>query len=255
MNEHRKDKNCITFDHVNFSYGNITVLENVSFTIEQGDYVGILGPNGSGKTTLLKIMLGLLEPDSGTVKIFGEPIRSFKQHSWIGYVPQRIAGNNDARFPATVDEIVCSGRTATVGVLRRFKKTDYDACRHAMEVAGVTKLRNRRIGELSGGQRQRVYIARALAGEPQVLLLDEPTVGIDSAAQEVFYTFIKELNEQHGYTILFVSHDIDVMVQEAKTILCLNKELVCHVASKDFISKDYLEKLYGQHGKYILHRH
>lgn len=246
---------CITFDRVNFNYGTTPVLENISFTIEKGDYVGILGPNGSGKTTLLKMILGLLEPDSGTINIFGEPIRSFKQHSWIGYVPQRIAGNNDTRFPATVDEIVRSGRTATVGVLRRFKTTDYNACRNAMDVAGVTKLRHRRIGELSGGQRQRVYIARALAGEPQVLLLDEPTVGIDHAAQEVFYSFIKELNEKHGYTILFVSHEIDVMVQEAKTILCLNKQLVCHVASNDFISKDYLEKLFGKKGKYILHHH
>lgn len=245
---------CISFKNVNFSYGDMLVLDDISFSIERGDYVGILGPNGSGKTTLLKMVLGLLHPDSGEIKVFNQDVRTFKQHSWIGYVPQRIT-TGDWRFPATVNEVVESGRTALIGPLRRFKKSDANACKKAMDIAGVAHLGKRLIGELSGGQRQRVFIARALAAEPQLLILDEPTVGVDIGAQEDFYAFIKELNNVHDITILFVSHDIDVAVHEAKTILCLNKALVCHVASHDFISKDYLEKLYGKKGKYILHGH
>ncbi len=250
----KKGRNAIELEEVSFLYDGTLVLDNISFTIETGDYVGILGPNGSGKTTLLKIILGLIEPAAGEVTIFGESIRDFKQHSWIGFVPQHVSVG-DWQFPATVEEIVRSGRTATIGLLRRFSSTDAHACAEAMEIAEVSDLAKRRIGELSGGQRQRVFIARALAASPKVLILDEPTVGVDIARQEKFYAFLKKLNEKHNITIIFVSHDIDVAVHEAKTILCLNKQLVCHVASHDFINKDFLEKMYGTKGKYILHGH
>lgn len=251
---HSSPQTAIELKNVTFWYQNSLVLDDISVTIEEGDYVGILGPNGSGKTTLLKVMLGLVTPATGQVEIFGEPIEKFKHRSWVGYVPQRVAAG-DWQFPATVEEVVRSGRTPKVGVFQFFNKEDYAACEKAMKIAEVVDVRKRRIGQLSGGQRQRVFIARALAAEPRVLMLDEPTVGVDVARQETFYAFIKQLNEEHNITIIFVSHDIDVAVQEAKTILCLNKELVCHVASHDFINKEYLEKLYGEKGKFILHGH
>lgn len=255
-NEHAEHKHtpAIRADHLNFLYGERAVLHDLNFMIEEGDYVGILGPNGSGKTTLLKIILGLLRPSLGTIKIFGEDIRTFKDFSWIGYVPQR-ASSTTWEFPATVEEVVRTGRTAKRGMLRRFTAEDRDAITRAMNEADVARFASRRISALSGGELQRVFIARALAAEPKILILDEPTVGVDIHAQETFYAFIKKLHETQGITIIFVSHDIDVIVQEAKTILCLNRELICHVSSKHFINKDYLEQLYGAKGKYILHGH
>lgn len=249
-----QDQYCIELKEVSFEYNSNTILDRVSFQIGNGDYVGILGPNGSGKTTLLKVILGLLKPSFGSVHMFGEEIQYFKNADWIGYVPQRAAQSN-WEFPATVKEIVETGRYAKVGLFRRLKLDDHTAVQEAMEQAEVIQFKDRLINHLSGGERQRVFIARALAGHPKVLILDEPTVGVDIVSQESFYSFIKELNEKQGMTIIFVSHDIDVITHEAKTILCLNKELVCHVASRDFISKGHFEKLYGEKGKYILHGH
>lgn len=245
---------CVEMEDVSFHYGDTPVLEHLTFQIEQGDYVGLLGPNGSGKTTALKILLGLIEPQEGVVKLFGDDVRYFKDASWIGYVPQWIQ-HSGWNFPASVEEVVRSGRTAKIGVLHRFRKADHAAVERALKQADVADLRHKLINELSGGQRQRVFIARALASQPKMLILDEPTVGVDIAAQEEFYALLRQLNDEHGITIVFVSHDIDVITHEAKTILCLNRELVCHVDSKNFISSGHLEKLYGEKGKYILHGH
>jgi len=216
--------------------------------------LGIIGPNGGGKTTLIKIILGLLKPDTGSVKIFGEDIKTFKERALIGYLPQRIS-QSIPQFPATVEEIVRSGRTARVGLFKRFSEQDKIAIEKAMETADVVKHRARLINELSGGERQRVFIARSLAGEPKMLILDEPSVGVDIAAQEKFYTFIEDLNQNHGLAIIFVSHDIDVVAHEVKCLLCLNKSLVCHGLPREFMKEEYLEKLYGKKVKFILHRH
>ncbi|MBI2410686.1 MAG: metal ABC transporter ATP-binding protein [Candidatus Kerfeldbacteria bacterium] len=245
---------CVEFHRVNFQYDSTPVLHDINFRIDFGDYVGILGPNGSGKTTVLKIMLGLLKPTSGMVKLFGEDINYFKDFSWIGYVSQWVS-HSGWGFPATVQEVVRTGRIAKVGILRRFQPEDYAAVEQAMETTGIRQFANRLITQLSGGERQRVFIARALAAQPKMLILDEPTVGVDLPSQEQFYTLIRKLNEEMGMTIIFVSHDIDVITHESKNILCLNRELICHVASKDFISSEHLEKLYGRKGKYILHGH
>jgi zinc transport system ATP-binding protein len=244
---------CIEAKNVHYQYGDNVVLDHVSFRIATGDYVGILGPNGSGKTTLLRIILGILKPTSGSVRVFGEELRYFKNSSWIGYVPQRAASSGQG-FPATVEEVVASGRTPKIGMLHRMHAQDKAAIEQAMKTADVARLRSRLISRLSGGERQRVFIARALAAEPKVLILDEPTVGVDIGAQEKFYSFLRAMNE-NGMTILLVSHDIDVLAGEAKTILCLNRELVCHVAAQDFITSDHLTKLYGEKGKFILHKH
>ncbi|MBI4359624.1 MAG: metal ABC transporter ATP-binding protein [Candidatus Jacksonbacteria bacterium] len=249
-----KDTNCIEVENVSFSYTDHTVLQNISFTVKSGEYLGIIGPNGGGKTTLVKLLLGLLKPDTGTIKLFGHDIAQFKEKALIGYVPQR-SSQTISSFPATVFEVVKSGRTARIGVLKRFGKDDLAAVQKAISTADIAKYKTNLIGELSGGELQRVFIARSLAGEPKILILDEPSAGIDIAAQEKFYTFIENLNKDLGITIIFISHDIDVVAHEVKCLLCLNKNLVCHGAPREFLKDEYLEKLYGSKVKFILHGH
>lgn len=246
-------KTCIEVKDVSFSYDGNPVLEDISFTVEEGEYLGIIGPNGGGKTTLFKVILGLIRPQSGEVRIFGEPLESFKQRHLIGYVPQRSL--SDYYFPATVEEIVRSGRTARLGLFRRPSRDDLKAVERVMEITDVAKLRGRLIGQVSGGERQRVFIARALASDPKILILDEPDVGVDVTAQEKFYSFLEDLNSTLGITILLISHDIDVVAHQAKTILCLNRRLVCHGPPRDFITEDYMQKLYGKKVRFILHGH
>ncbi len=240
--------------NVSFYYGEVAVLTNLSFTVQAGDYVGVIGPNGGGKTTLIKILLGLLVPAEGSVTVLGQPIRSLTERHLIGYVPQRLA-QSAVEFPATVQEIVESGRTPQLGLWRRFDAADQQAVQTAMHHAEVSHLQYRRLAQLSGGERQRVFIARALAAKPRILILDEPTVGVDITTQEKFFSFLKELNTKHGITILFVTHDIDVIAQEATTVLCLNHGLVCYGAPGDFIKKEYMERLYGKTMKFVMHNH
>lgn len=229
-------------------------MENISFQVKKGEYMGIIGPNGGGKTTLMKLLLGLLKPSTGIIKIHGTKIEELKDRSFIGYVPQR-ASQSATDFPATVQEIVTSGRTARAGILNHFTPLDYEKIEWAMEVADVTKLREQLVGELSGGQRQRVFIARALAGEPEMLFLDEPTIAIDAPLSSKFYTFLRQINKKYGITILFVSHDIECVEKEVSSVLCVNKTLVCHASPKNLLKKGHLEKLYGREIGPIHHHH
>lgn len=239
---------------LSFNYDEHSILENVSFVVNKGDYLGLIGPNGSGKTTLLKLLLGILKPQKGTISVFGQSPDKLKDRYKIGYVPQRIT-QADIQFPATVEEIVFSGRTAKAGLFRSFSKKDHAQVNKALELVGISDYRNRLIGELSGGQRQRVFIARALAGEPTVLILDEPTVGVDLASQEAFYTLLCELNTKHKLTIVLVSHDIDVVAQEVKTVLFLNRSVIAYGSPKDLLKEGNLEKMYGEKMKFIVHHH
>ena len=249
------DQPLIEIDNVSFAYNGNTVLDRVSFTIDHGDYVGIVGPNGGGKTTLLKILVGLLEPASGTVHMEGVPIHSFKEKFKIGYVPQRIAQDNSS-FPATVYEIVQSGRTPEATLFSRPNRAkDAQTVENALEIAQISDLKHKLMSNLSGGQRQRVYVARALAAEPKILMLDEPFVGIDIATQKDFYAFLQELNEKQGLTILFVSHDIDILTTEVKSILCLNRGLLCFGAPSMLEEPHVMEHLYGKKITHIHHSH
>lgn len=232
--------------------GNI-VLENLTFQIQQGDYVGILGPNGSGKTTLLKIILGLLEPTSGEVELFGEAQRTFNKRHLIGYVPQR-ASRTDWAFPATVEEVVWSGRTPAIGPFKRLQDSDRAAADKAMELLELDGLRKRNINQLSGGERQRVFIARALAAEPKVLILDEPTTGVDISVQHQFYGFLKKLNKE-DITIVMVSHDIDAITHETDYVLCINRKMVCNLPTKEFLKEDHMSLLFGADATHIFHDH
>lgn len=247
-------KNIIEVANVSYSYGTNLALKNISLTIHPGDYLGIVGPNGSGKTTLLKVMLGLVAPSTGEVKLFGTPLRKFRAWHKIGYVPQK-AGNFDALFPATVYEVVAMGRIGNGFLGRRFNAEDKNIILTSLQQVDMLAQKDRLIGELSGGQQQRVFIARALAGEPEVIFLDEPTVGVDVKAQEQFYTLLRYLNEHLGKTLVMISHDIDVIANEATELACVNQTLVYHGTPKEFVASDFLHKLYGKNLRQILHDH
>lgn len=252
--EHIECGDCIDVNDVSFRYGENSILEEISFRVNCGDYLGIIGPNGSGKTTLLKIILGLLKPSNGSVSIFGKPIARLLNKYEIGYVPQR-ATQSDWRFPATVAEVVESGRTARVGLLRSSTAKDKQAIDESMAITDIGKYKNRLIGQLSGGERQRVFIAKALASQPKVLILDEPTVGVDLESQEKFYSLLCELNKKHNLTVILVSHDIDVVAQEVKTILFLNKKIIAYGSPQDLLKGGHLERLYSNQMKFIVHQH
>lgn len=240
--------------NVSFAYNSNTVLDSVSFTIDKGDYVGIIGPNGGGKTTLLKILVGLLDPQSGEVKIEGVPIAEFKNKSHIGYVPQRVA-EESVSFPATVYEVVESGRVGKKGLFSRLGEEDTSNINQALKIASIENLKDKLMGQLSGGQRQRVHVARALASQPEILILDEPFVGIDITAQEDFYAFLKDLNENRNLTIIFVSHDINVITEEVKSVLCLNRGLLCFDSPAVLHEPHVIQNLYGKRITHIHHSH
>lgn len=238
-----------------FSYGSGgAVLHDLNFSIEAGAYVGILGPNGGGKTTLMKIILGLLQPTSGSVTVFGQAPSAARECGRIGYVPQRMA-QGEGTFPATVEEVVLSGCAAKRGILRRMTKEDRRKAEQVMEETNVLPFRKRLIGSLSGGERQRVFIARSLASDPAMLVLDEPTTGVDPAKRQDFYALLHTLNKKHGIGILFVSHDIEVMIKEATSLLCINKVMVCDCENCHTLSRATLETLYGSDVTMVRHHH
>lgn len=249
----QKSKPIIKVKNLSYSVSSGLILNKLSFSIDAGEYLGIIGPNGGGKTTLIKILLGLLQPTSGDIEIFGQKITSFKDFFEVGYVPQRIA-HMDTNFPATVEEVVVSGRTADKRPYYRLTKDDREAIQKVMEVADVQALKKRLIGNLSGGERQRVFIARALASEPKILILDEPTVGVDVSAQKQFYKFLRELNEKQKITILFITHDLDMIAKEATKVLCLNHGLVCYGLPSEAVSEKTVHELYQADMKFI-HNH
>lgn len=203
-------------------YENDPVLEDINLTVYERDYIGLMGPNGGGKTTLLKVILGLLEPSRGEVRLFGEEVRAGRR--FVGYVPQRVDMDNE--FPISVWDVALMGRLGHRRALRRYSREDERLVAQALEDAEVLGLKDRPIGELSGGQRQRVYIARALAARPRILLLDEPTASVDPQGRTHIYELLRHLNEQ--ITIVLISHDISVVSSYVKTVGCLNHRLFYH---------------------------
>lgn len=247
-------KNIIEINDVSFAYNEEKVIEHINLNVHQGDYLGIIGPNGGGKTTLLKIMLGLLKPNSGTVYLFGQDISNFKHWSKIGYVPQKVV-NFDINFPATVYEVASMGRYGKRGLFHQLNKKDKTIIDESLKQVEMLEYKNRIIGDLSGGQQQRVFIARALATQPEVIFLDEPTVGVDINTQESFYKLLKTLNQKLNLTLILISHDIDVVAHEATELACVNKTLMYDSTPQDFFKNDGLKKLYGNQVKFVLHNH
>jgi len=209
-------------EHVSLRYGNVAALEDISFRLRPLDFVSVIGPNGGGKTTFLKVLLGLLTPHEGTVRVLGQdPAQSRKE---IGYVPQQVS--IDKHFPISVWDVVLMGRLGKRRGLRTYSAEDRDLAADALRKVKLHDLRDRQIGKLSGGQQQRALIARALVTNPQLLLLDEPTASVDSEIKQDIYELLVELNEK--LTIVMVSHDIGVVSTYTKTIACLNRTLVYH---------------------------
>lgn len=207
---------------VSFYYNGHPVLMNADLTVSEGNFLAIIGPNGCGKTTLLKIILGILNPGRGTVKIFGK--RPGEVPGIIGYVPQDTGVNKD--FPVSVLDVTLMGRLGFRGRERRYTRDDYEVVRRVLEKVGMWECRNRPIGKLSGGQRQRVFIARALAAEPGILLMDEPTASVDAQFQTELYELLKGLNA--GITIIVVSHDMSVLSGYIKSVASLNRTIYYH---------------------------
>lgn len=219
----------VEMNNIDYDIDGITILEKIDLVIERGDFLGIIGPNGSGKTTLLKLILGLVKLKSGALKLFGEDIARFKDWHRIGYVPQH-AINFDVNFPANVYEVVSMGRFSKKGMLRKLNENDLKIIDDALDIVGMKDFKSKKIGELSGGQKQRVFIARALASEPELLILDEPTAGVDILVQKEFYDFLEKLNKDKKITLVLVSHDIGTVSSRMTKLACINKRLFpeCH---------------------------
>lgn len=195
------------------------MLTGVSFSIQPGEFVALTGPNGAGKSTLLRILLGLLTPTSGTVRLFGAPPAELSDRQRIGYVPQRTVIADD--LPATVEEVVASGLLNRRSWWRRGKRTDRDQVDHALTSVAMIDRRHRRVTELSGGQQQRVLIAKALTSDPELLILDEPTTGIDAESQERFRQTLVHLAREHGGAVLLVSHELSAVADDLDRVLVL----------------------------------
>lgn len=209
-----------------FKYRDDFVLENISFSLDREEFFGIIGPNGSGKSTLLKLIVGILKPTSGEIKVYTDK---------ISYIPQRITSMYHL-FPATVEEIVALGRLSD-GIVRRFTEKDRELIDQALELVGLKEFKGRKISELSGGQQQRVHIARAIVSNPELLILDEPTTGVDVTNQEKFYKLLDHLNKNMHITIVIVSHDISSVASEVSTMAYLDKRLHFIGKPRDFFKK------------------
>ena len=226
----------IKLENVTYRYNSDLVLENISFKADQGDLLGIIGPNGAGKTTLFSLILGLLEGYQGKITLFDEDIRNNRKVlKKIGYIPQKNI--IDQGFPATVEEIV------SLGVFERKTK---DKIISAINTVGLLEQKHKRIGELSGGQQQRILIAKALVNEPQLLILDEPTTGIDLETQNKFYALLRKLNSENKITIILASHDLDAINKLANKIACVNRKMSFHGDAREFFGNEQLLKSYSE---------
>ncbi|WP_336000835.1 metal ABC transporter ATP-binding protein [Halorientalis halophila] len=232
----------LDLDGVTFGYGPTPAVEDVSVSVSDGEFLGVVGPNGSGKSTLLALMLGLREPDAGSVRLFGEPAHSFSDGTRVGYVAQDVR-ESATDMPITVREVVLMGRYPHVG-FGRLRERDRTATREALERVGIADLADRRIGRLSGGQRQRAFIARALAGDADLLALDEPAVGVDAESREAFYDLLSALHAD-GLTVVLVDHDLGVVSERAETVACLNRRLRYYGDPAEFRESDTIARVYG----------
>jgi zinc transport system ATP-binding protein len=229
----------VEIDRLSYAYSGNLVLDNISFTIEEGDILGIIGPNGAGKTTLFSCMLGLLDDYTGTIKILGENIekKNNKVFKSTGYIQQKKS--IEQNFPATVEEIVSLGVTTT-------GKTSKEKIALALETAGLLAQKDRRVGELSGGQQQRVLIAKAMVNNPKLLILDEPVTGIDLEMQNKFYSLLQRLNQENNITIIWASHDLDAVNRFATSVACINRSMFFHGKTIEFFENPDLLKAYSE---------
>lgn len=218
------------------------ILHDITLSIAAGDFVGIIGPNGSGKSTLLKVILGLIKPAQGQVLIGGEPPK--KMRTRMGYLPQLT--QIDFNFPATVWDVVLMGRYGKLGLGRIPRQQDKQVALNALKRVGLQAIKDTPIGQLSGGQRQRVFIARAIAQEPDLLVLDEPITGVDVTTQHALSHLLEELNSR-GMTIITTTHDLNCVASSFNSIICLNNRLIAAGSPQAVLTQDILNETYGSH--------
>jgi zinc transport system ATP-binding protein len=217
---------------VRFAYaGDATVLDGVDLAVEQGEFVAVAGPNGGGKTTLLRIVLGLERPDAGEALLFGEPAQSFSRRATLGYLAQRSQVGVDA--PVTVREVVAAGRLASGGLLGPLRRRDRAIVTEAIGRVGLLAEADRPLRALSGGQQQRAFIAKALAGEPSLLVLDEPTTGVDVEAQEALAELLDRLHRELGVTVVYVSHEFGAVERFVERLVLVRGRIVFDGAPRD----------------------
>jgi zinc transport system ATP-binding protein len=246
-------KLLIAIKNVSYDYGYGDVLKKVSFPINTGDFLAIIGPNGSGKTTLIKIMLGLLKPRTGDVEIMGKTLEEFADWKKLGYVPQK-ATHIDSLFPVSVKEVVAMGLLSSRR-FPRFSKAEDSCISRTLHQVGMEKYKNRRIGNLSAGQQQRVFIARALANRPKVLILDEPTTGVDARMQEHFYDMLHTLNREEEITIVLVTHEVGIINRHVAQVACLNQTLIYHGSHDEFCRSDEFKRMLADGHHLVSHHH
>ena len=245
----------IEVENLRSRYNGIHVLDDITFSVSGGDYIGLVGPNGSGKTTLIKNILGILRPESGQIRLFGQDLSKFQEWFRVGYLPQRLSSLNPG-FPSTVEEIVALGLIA--GRRRPGYSGDSyrDAVEKALHLLNISDIRKKKIGELSGGQQQRVLIARAIINEPDLIVLDEPAAALDPETREQFYTMLTHFNRQKNATVILVTHDIGSIGQYANKLLLVDRRVVFYGSFADFCSSSHMTDLFGIHSQHVIcHRH
>jgi len=232
---------------VSFSYNGAPVLDKVTFAVTAGEFICIVGPNGGGKTTLLKLILGLVKPEAGTIQVFGQqPDRVCHR---LGYVPQHALV--DPQFPVTALDVVLMGRLHVKKRFGLYDRADRRAAREVLEKMELGEVWRRPFSELSGGQRQRVLIARALAGNPELLLLDEPTSSLDLHVENEFYELMREINRH--ITVMIVSHDVGFVTPFSTSVICVKRNVAIHPTSE--LSGDRICDLYGTDMRMVRHDH
>jgi zinc transport system ATP-binding protein len=245
----------VTTTQLGCCYREGCVLEDISFAVKRGDYVGIVGPNGSGKSTLVQALLGLVAISSGSARLFGVPCDGFNQWGRVGYLPQSLRLLNPA-FPATVAETVGLGLLSLKRFPRRLNRQDREVVDTTLNELGIYDIRSKLIGELSGGQQQRALLARALVNNPELLILDEPTAALDPETRERFYHMISDINRSRGVTVLLVTHDTGVIGQHATKMLYLDKRMLFYGSFDDFCHSPEMSDLFGEHSQHLMcHRH
>lgn len=244
-------KTAIEIKNLNVSLNNKEVLSDINIRLDEGRFLGIIGPNGSGKTTLLRVMLGIIKPASGSVTVFGNTTMEAAKKGMFGYLPQHL--DVDADFPATATDIVLMGLHKGAWMFRRYSSQDRERAREMLRTMGMSGFEDRLFGALSGGQQQRVSIARALIGDPSILILDEPSTGIDVVGQEDFYHLLSGLQKRLNLTIVMVSHDVGVITAYVDEIACLNKILHYHGNPIGALHDDVIKELYGKSMEIVMH--
>lgn len=229
-------ENIIEVSNLNFAYNGEAILKGINFSIKSGDFVSLIGSNGAGKSTLVKLILGELSPREGDIRVLGISPKEFKKWYRIGYVPQNGLQSINS-FPASAEEIVQANLFSQIGLLRLPKKQHRLKTQKALQLVGMSDYSKHLIGNLSGGQQQRILLARSLVNDPEILILDEPTTGVDDYTVESFYQLIKELNEKSGITIFMITHDIDRAAKYVSRTFCLEKGTIVELSKDEVIQE------------------